>query len=86
MPRLRRRDEKLNEQLIPLYDPTGRLFFHTPDATPANQQFLLAQEQADLRWGVRTINEVRASRGMPTVPWGDRPMSKPEVPSGKPVS
>jgi hypothetical protein len=23
-PRLRRRDEKLNEQLVPLFDPTGR--------------------------------------------------------------
>ena len=25
-PRLKRRDEKLNEQLIPLFDPSGRLF------------------------------------------------------------
>ncbi len=65
LPRLRRRDEKLNEQLIPLYDPTGRLFFHTPDPTPANQQLLLQQEQSDLRWGVRTIDEVRAARGLP---------------------
>jgi HK97 family phage portal protein len=72
-PRLRRRDEKLNEQLVPLYDPSGRLFFHTPDPTPANQQFLLAQEQADLRHGVRTINEVRASRGLAPVAWGDSP-------------
>ena len=74
-PRLRRRDEKLNEQLVPLYDPTGRLFFYTPDPTPANQQFLLAQEQADLRHGVRTINEVRASRGLAPVAWGDTPRS-----------
>jgi len=73
VPRLRRRDEKLNEQLIPLYDPSGRLFFHTPDPTPANQQFLLQQEQADLRYGVRTINEVRATRGLAPVAWGDRP-------------
>jgi HK97 family phage portal protein len=65
LPRLRRRDEKLNEQFIPLYDPTGRLFFHTQDPTPANQQFLLQQEQSDLRWGVRTIDEVRAARGLP---------------------
>ncbi len=74
LPRLRRRDEKLNEQLIPLYDPTGRLFFHSPDPTPANQQFLLQQEQSDLRHGVRTINEVRASRGLPAVAWGDKPV------------
>ena len=72
-PRLRRRDEKLNEQLVPLYDPSGRLFFHSPDPTPANQQFLLAQEQSDLKNGVRTINEVRASRGLAPVAWGDAP-------------
>lgn len=72
LPRLRRRDEKLNEQLIPLFDPSGRLFFHSPDPTPANQQFLLQQEQSDLRFGVRTINEVRASRGLAPVAWGDR--------------
>ena len=75
VPRLRRRDEKLNEQLIPLYDPTGRLFFQTPDPTPANQQFLLQQEQSDLRHGVRTVNEIRAARGLPTVAWGDQPKS-----------
>ena len=74
LPRLRRRDEKLNEQLVPLFDPTGRLFFASPDPTPANQQFLLAQEQADLRHGVRTINEVRSARGLAPVAWGDRPM------------
>ena len=73
LPRLRRRDEKLNEQLIPLFDPTGRLFFASPDPTPANQQFLLAQEQADLRHGVRTINEVRSARGLAPVPWGEQP-------------
>jgi len=64
LPRLRRRDEKLNEQLLPRFDPAGRVFFATPDPTPANQAFLLAQEQADLKRGVRTINEVRAARGL----------------------
>jgi HK97 family phage portal protein len=73
LPRLRRRDEKLNEQLIPHIDPTGRLFFATPDPTPANQSFLLQQEQSDLKLGVRTVNEVRAARGLPSVPWGDAP-------------
>jgi HK97 family phage portal protein len=74
LPRLRRRDEKLNEQLIPLYDPSGRLFFAAPDPTPANQHFLLQQEQADLKHGVRTINEVRSGRGLPPVAWGDHPL------------
>lgn len=72
-PRLRRRDEKLNEQLVPLYDPTGRLFVASDDPVPANQHFLLQQEQADLKAGVRTVNEIRASRGLAPVPWGDRP-------------
>lgn len=73
VPRLRRRDEKLNEQLIPHIDPTGRFFFATPDPTPDNQAFVLQQEQADLRAGVRTINEIRAARGLPPVAWGETP-------------
>lgn len=73
LPRLRRRDEKLNEQLVPRFDPSGRLFFHAPDPTPANQDFQLRQEETDLRLGVRTVNEVRAGRGLPPVEWGSRP-------------
>lgn len=77
LPRLRRRDEKLTEQLVPRFDATGRLFFHTPDPTPANQDFLLRQEEADLRLGVRTVNEVRAGRGLTPVAWGDAPHPSP---------
>jgi HK97 family phage portal protein len=72
-PRLRRRDEKLNEQLVRLYDPSGRLFLASADPTPANELLLLQQEQAHLKFGVRTINEIRGARGLPFVPWGDRP-------------
>lgn len=75
-PRLRRRDEKLNEQLLPRFDPEGRLFLATDDPTPANHEFTLRQEQSDLRLGVRTINEVRAARGLTPVPWGDRPKNE----------
>src|SRR5262249_51677632 len=75
LPRLRRRDEKLNEQLVPRFDPSGRLFVASDDPTPANNDFLLRQEQADLRAGVRTINEVRAGRGLAPVAWGDAPLS-----------
>ena len=78
-PRLRRRDERLNAQLVPFYDPTGRLFFATPDPTPANQSFALEQEQADLQYGVRTINEIRSGRGLAPVPWGDEPYSVPKT-------
>ena len=74
-PRLKRRDEKINEQLIPLYDVTGRLFVASDDPAPASQELALQQQEADLKYGVRTINEVRADRGLPPVDWGDRPMA-----------
>lgn len=72
-PRLARRDEKLNEQLVPLYDPTGRLFFASDDPTPVNVDALRAQEEQDLKHGVRSINQVRSDRGLPPVEWGERP-------------
>lgn len=76
LPRLRRRDEKLNEQLVPRFDPSGRLFLAAADPTPANLEFALKQEKIDLRLGVRTINEVRSSRGLPPVAWGDQPRKR----------
>jgi HK97 family phage portal protein len=73
LPRLRRRDEKLNEQLVPHYDPSGRLFLASEDPTPQEQARVLRQQESDLRFGVRTINEIRAERGLPPVPWGEQP-------------
>ena len=35
----------------------------------------IASAATDLRWGVRTINEVRAERGLPPVEWGERPLA-----------
>lgn len=72
-PRLTRRDEKLNEQLVPLFDPSGRLFLASDDPVPADPETSLAQESADLKYGVVTVNEVRGERGLPPVPWGDTP-------------
>ena len=72
-PRLQRRDEKLNEQLVPLYDPTGRLFLASEDPVPVNREHDLKQQQLDLKYGVVTINEVRSEPGLPPVPWGDVP-------------
>jgi HK97 family phage portal protein len=72
-PRLRRRDEKLNEQLVPLFDPTGRLFLASDDPVPGNRELWLREREAYLRQGVVTINEVRSEQGLPPVPWGDAP-------------
>jgi HK97 family phage portal protein len=73
-PRLTRRDQKLNERLVPLFDPSGRLFLMSQDPTPSNIDLNMKQLELDLKYGLRTINEVRANdRGDDPVPWGDVP-------------
>jgi HK97 family phage portal protein len=72
-PRLQRRDEKINEQLVPLYDPSGRLFVASEDPIPYNQEIAWRTLEMDLKYGLVTINETRADRGLPPVPWGDSP-------------
>jgi HK97 family phage portal protein len=72
-PRLQRRDEKLNEQLVPLFDLSGRLFLASEDPVPVDQQLAIAQQTNDLKYGVVSVNEVRSERGLPPVPWGNVP-------------
>ncbi len=72
-PRLQRRDQKINECLIPLYDPSGRLFVASEDPVPVNQELSIAQQQMNLKFGIVTINEVRGEMGLPPVEWGDKP-------------
>jgi HK97 family phage portal protein len=72
-PRLKRRDEKLNEQLVPLFDPTRRLFLASEDPIPVNREMSAKEREIDLKYGVVTINEVRGERGLPPVAWGDQP-------------
>jgi HK97 family phage portal protein len=72
-PRLKRRDEKLNEQLVPLFDPTGRLFLASEDPVPVNREMSAKEREIDLKYGVVTINEIRGERGLGPVPWGDQP-------------
>ena len=62
-PRLQRRDEKLNEQLVPLFDPTGRLFLASEDPVPVNRELTAKEQELNLKYGVVTINEVRGERG-----------------------
>ena len=81
-PRVRRRDEKLNEQLVPLFDPSGRLFLASDDPVPAAKELRLRQQEVDLKYGVVTVNEVRGERGLPPVPWGDIPFKSQDQESG----
>ena len=73
-PRLERRDEKLNEQLVPLYDPTRPAVPGQRGSGAGGPRTCWCSKQiADLKYGVVTINEIRAERGLPPVPWGDVP-------------
>jgi HK97 family phage portal protein len=72
-PRLRRRDEKLNEQLLPLFDPGGRLFLASEDPIPINRELTAQERELSLKYGVVTINEMRSEQGLPPVSWGDAP-------------
>jgi HK97 family phage portal protein len=84
-PRLQRRDEKLNEQLIPKFDPTGRLFLASEDPSPLDPEQVWQTYKINMQFGVITINEARDSWGLPWVEWGDRPYS-PVSPSETPLS
>jgi HK97 family phage portal protein len=72
-PRLTRRDEKLNEQLVPLFDPSGRLFLASEDPVPINREMNAKEREINLKYGVVTINEERSEQGLPPVPWGNTP-------------
>jgi HK97 family phage portal protein len=72
-PRVSRRDNRLNHSLVPLFDPSGRLFLSSEDPMPVDQEAGLAQLGLDLEYGVLSINEVRSGRGLAPVPWGAQP-------------
>jgi HK97 family phage portal protein len=72
-PRLMRRDEKINEQLIPLFDDSGRLFVASQDPMGHDTDDDTVRLEIDLKYGVVSINELRGERGLPPVPWGNVP-------------
>src|SRR5262249_35323672 len=82
-PRLKRRDEKLNEQLVPLFDPSGRLFLASDDPIPVNREMSAKEREIDLKYGIVTVNEVRGERGLPPVAWGDRPFRQGDKETGR---
>jgi phage portal protein BeeE len=79
VPRLRRRDEKLNEQLIPLYDPAGRLFLASDDPTPNNRELTLREREMLLKYGVLSADEMRATLGLPPRPAPASPTPEPSA-------
>ena len=83
-PRLLRLADRLNQQLVPAFDPSGRLFLRFDDPAIENLALKLKQRAAHLRLGFTTINEERAEEGWAPVPWGDvplplQPVSRPDA-------
>jgi hypothetical protein len=60
-------------QLAPKYGPGLTVEYEAPNIDDPQQiESMLA---TDGTYGLRTVNEGRALRGLPWVPWGERPMS-----------
>lgn len=73
-PRLARIADRLNQSLVPLFDPSGRLFLKFDDPARESEELRLRLRATNLRLGFTTINEERAEEGWPPVPWGDEPL------------
>lgn len=72
-PRCRRIEQKVNEQITPIYDDALVIEFDNP--VPENNEAALIKTNAYLDRGVIVINEIREQNGEDPVPWGDKPFS-----------
>lgn len=82
-PKCRRLEEKLNEQLLPLYDE--KLFVAFDNPVPEDRAAKAVQREANLRSGYTTINEERLEENLEAVPWGEVPwMPVNLIPAGSP--
>ncbi len=63
-PRLRRIQQTLNQNLIPMFDTSERLFFMFDDPVPQDKEFELRRTQTFLQVGLTARNEERALRGL----------------------
>jgi len=74
-PRCKRIEETLNARLVPLFDPTGRLFLAYDNLIPDDEVFVLEQTRTAGLTGAITRNEIRAAVGLNPVEWGDLPLA-----------
>ncbi len=72
LPRCTRLEEKLNEQLCPLYDE--RLFLAFDNPVPKDRVMQNNEDQQRLASFQTTVNEIRKREGEDEVEWGDRPI------------
>ena len=73
LPRCTLIEEKLNEQLCPMYDGE-RLFLAFDNPVPKDKREQLNEDSTKLNTCVITVNEVRKRDGEEPVPWGDTPI------------
>jgi HK97 family phage portal protein len=74
IPRCLRNEETLNARLVPMFDPTGRLFVAYDSPVREDEVFALEQTRTAAETGAITRNEIRASVGLDPMPWGDTPL------------
>ncbi len=85
LPRLRKVEQKLNEQLLPLYD--DRLFVAFDNPVPEDKEFRILEAESRLKTGQTTINEERLRDGMDEVEYGNIPiMPMTMVPLGSQIA
>jgi HK97 family phage portal protein len=70
-PRLRKVEQKINESLLPKYDPN--LFCAFDDPVPEDKEFRLKEQDSHIKNGYSSINEERQIDGLKEVEWGDVP-------------
>ena len=90
LPRCRRIEETLNARLVPMFDPTGRLFLAYDSPVPEDEVFMLEQTRTASLSGAITRNEIRAAVGLDPAPWGEQPlvpdnMVEVDATTGKPM-
>lgn len=71
VPRIKRIEDTLNEELLPRYDDSGRLFFAFDDPVPEVREQKLAENTQLVQAGIITRNEARKNYGYPPHPDGD---------------
>ncbi len=74
LPMLRRVEQKINEQLMPMFDEN--LFVSYENPVPQDKEFDLKERTENISSGYTTINEERAKNGLDPVPWGDEPLNR----------
>ena len=73
-PKLKLYEQKINEQLIPLYEGGESMFVAFDNPVPEDREFELKELEMKLKTGYTAINLEREKAGEDTVEWGDEPI------------